>query len=129
MKPLLLVLLVAASAGCARVKPAVTAAEKKIASALINDQQESELGLQLHQQLVKENVRISKNPVLIEYVQGLAAKLAPAADKERKVSWHVWVIEDDQTVNAFAVPGGGIYVFTGLLLAAQNEAKVAGVMG
>jgi predicted Zn-dependent protease len=39
------------------------------------------------------------------------------------------VIDDPKTVNAFATPGGYLYVYTGLLLAADNDAEVAGVMG
>ena len=56
-------------------------------------------------------------------------KLTPTANKERNLAWKVYVIDDDKTVNAFAVPGGGIYVYTGLLMAAKNEAQVVGVLG
>ena len=39
------------------------------------------------------------------------------------------VIDDDETVNAFALPGGYIYFYTGLMKAADNEAEIVGVMG
>ena len=44
------------------------------------------------------------------------------------MKWHVHVIDDPKTVNAFAVPGGHLFVYSGLLLAAENDAEVAGVL-
>ena len=44
------------------------------------------------------------------------------------VQWQVHVIDDAKTVNAFATPGGYLYVYSGLLLAADNDAELAGVM-
>lgn len=43
--------------------------------------------------------------------------------------WKVYIIDDDKTVNAFATPGGYIYVYTGLIKALENEAQLAGVVG
>lgn len=40
----------------------------------------------------------------------------------------MYVIDDSKTVNAFAAPGGNLYVYTGLLATADNEAEVAGVL-
>lgn len=42
--------------------------------------------------------------------------------------WKIYVIDDPSTVNAFATPGGYLYIYTGLLLYADNEAELAGVM-
>ncbi|HVZ33911.1 MAG TPA: M48 family metalloprotease [Polyangiaceae bacterium] len=44
------------------------------------------------------------------------------------VKWQVNVIDDSKTVNAFATPGGFLYVYRGLLDTAQNDAELAGVM-
>jgi beta-barrel assembly-enhancing protease len=130
MTRVMVLLIATAVSGCASVRPALVKAETKVAGALVSDEEEARLGLQVHDELVnKQKVKISTNPVLVGYVEGLVAKLKPAAEKERKLEWKTYVIEDDKTVNAFATPGGHIYVFTGLLLAAQNEAQVVGVMG
>ena len=42
--------------------------------------------------------------------------------------WKVCIIKDDNTVNAFAVPGGYLYFYTGLIKALENEAEFVGVM-
>ncbi len=43
--------------------------------------------------------------------------------------WKIYIIKDDKTVNAFATPGGYIYVYTGLIKSLENEAELAGVIG
>ena len=102
--------------------------EKAVAGALISDEQEF-LGFQVHEQLKKEDVKFLQNQQVEFYVEQLVKKLTAQADKERKVEWRTFVIDDPNTVNAFAVPGGRIYIYTGLLLAADNEAEVVGVVG
>ena len=44
-------------------------------------------------------------------------------------SWETRIIKDDNTLNAFATPGGHIYVFTGLIKYLDNEDQLAGVLG
>ena len=55
----------------------------------------------------------------------LATGKVDYADKFR---WKVRIIYDDQTVNAFAVPGGYLYFYTGLIKSLENEAEFTGVM-
>lgn len=103
--------------------------EKAIAKALISDEQESAIGLALKDELSKEGVRYLDDPDVTAYVNGIGAKLFPHADKDRKgIKWHTHVVADDKMVNAFATPGGHLYVYTGLLLTADDEAEVAGVI-
>jgi argininosuccinate lyase len=45
------------------------------------------------------------------------------------VTWKLYVIDDPVTLNAFSAPGGGLYVYSGLLAAAHNDSEVAGVLG
>ncbi len=105
-------------------------AERTVAEVLVSDQQEFQLGLQVHEELKKENTKFSENQQVGVYVEQMAKKLTAQADKDRPgVTWQYYVIDDPKTVNAFATPGGRIYVYTGLLLAAQNEAEVIGVLG
>ncbi len=121
-----LIVLLAAS-GCATFQRQDF--EKVVARTLITDSQETQLGLQVHQELVDENVKFSDNLKVRLYVENLAKKLIVSANKERKLDWKFFVIDDPETINAFATPGGRIYVYTGLLLAAENEAQVVGVLG
>jgi beta-barrel assembly-enhancing protease len=60
-----------------------------------------------------------------QYINALAQRLVRHSDA--KVPFTVKVVNDDE-VNAFALPGGYFYINTGLILAAQNEAELAGVM-
>jgi beta-barrel assembly-enhancing protease len=103
--------------------------ERTAAQLLVSDQQEAQLGLQVHDELVKQQVKFTQNPAVQQYVDGLVIKTARAANADRRVDWKWFVIDDPKTVNAFATPGGRIYVYTGLLLAARNEAEVVGVLG
>ncbi len=100
------------------------------AQILVSDQQESALGLQVHDELLKQHVKFLSNPAVQSYVDGLVSATSRAANADRPgVDWKWFVIDDPNTVNAFATPGGRIYVYTGLLLAARNEAEVMGVLG
>ncbi|GEJ56118.1 M48 family metallopeptidase [Anaeromyxobacter diazotrophicus] len=105
-------------------------AETALAKALISDQQESQLGVQVKQQLEQEqHVKYLQDPAVVGFVKGITDKILPLAEKERPgVKWQVHVIDDPKTVNAFATPGGYLYVYSGLLLAADTPAEVAGVL-
>lgn len=103
--------------------------EKEIAKALISDEQESQIGLQVKQELQKQNIKYLNDPTVNAYVQGMTNRIFPLAEKDRKgIKWHVHVVDDPKIVNAFATPGGHLYVYSGLLIAAENEAEVAGVL-
>lgn len=103
--------------------------EKGLAEATISDEQEFQLGFQVHEELKKQNVKFLEKPEVGVYVERLANKLMPSANKDRKMTWQWFVIDDAKTVNAFATPGGRVYVYTGLLKAAGSEAEVIGVLG
>jgi predicted Zn-dependent protease len=105
-------------------------ADLDVANALISDAQEEQLGARIHQQMLDEGLRVNKDPTVNTYVDGLVGQLEPAAAKDRPgVQWRVFVIDDPKTVNAFSTPGGFVYVYTGLLLTADTEAEVIGVLG
>lgn len=110
-------------------KKQVVQTETSLAKALVSDEQEEALGLALKNELDKQGVRLLEDPAVQEYVDGIGATVFRHAQKDRKgVKWHVHVINDDKTVNAVATPGGHLYLTTGLLLAADDEAEVAGVL-
>jgi predicted Zn-dependent protease len=106
------------------------ATEKAVASALVSDEQEKEIGLAVREELEKkESVRYVEDAAVVAYVKQISDKLLPLAEKDRPgVSWSVRVIDDPKTVNAFATPGGFLYVYSGLILAADDAAEVAGVL-
>ncbi len=117
----------AAAANCTLLQK-TDDAEIAVAKALVSDEQEGQLGEQLHQQLDQQGIKYAKDPVVQKYVEGLMAQIEPHAKKDRDTPIHVHVIDDLKTVNAFATPGGHLYVYTGLLTTAQNESEVVGVL-
>ncbi len=87
-------------------------------------EKEIALGKQLAQQ-VERGSKVVNDPVVAEYVNRIGQNLVRNSDA--KVPFTIKVIEDP-TVNAFALPGGFFFVQTGLILKADNEAELAGVM-
>lgn len=103
--------------------------ETAVAKALVSDQQESQIGDQVYSELVSKGTKFSSDPTVTGYVEGISARLFPQAQKDRpNVQWRVLVIDDPKTVNAFSTPGGRLYVYSGLINAASNDAEIAGVM-
>ncbi|MCS6816656.1 MAG: M48 family metallopeptidase [Blastocatellia bacterium] len=93
---------------------------------LYPERDEIRLGQELHKQLQKEQ-KIVQDPLLARYVQQLGEKLARLS-KRPDLDYHFFIIEDP-TVNAFALPGGYVYVHTGLLAAVADESELASVLG
>jgi predicted Zn-dependent protease len=87
-------------------------------------EKEIALGKQLAQQ-VERSSKVVNDPVVAEYVNRIGQNLVRNSDA--KVPFTIKVIEDP-SVNAFALPGGFFFVQTGLILKADNEAELAGVM-
>jgi predicted Zn-dependent protease len=58
-----------------------------------------------------------------------AAKRSKYAEMANQFQWEVTVIKDDKTMNAFALPGGKIAVYTGIFPVAKTEAGLAAVLG
>jgi beta-barrel assembly-enhancing protease len=88
-------------------------------------EKEIALGKQLAQQVERQS-KILKDPVVSEYINRIGQNLVRNSDA--KVPFTFKVIEDPQ-VNAFALPGGFLFVNSGLILKADTEAELAGVMG
>jgi hypothetical protein len=74
---------------------------------------------------VEQSAKLFNDPVINEYVNRLAQNLVRNSDA--RVPFTVKIVDSDE-VNAFALPGGFFYVNTGLIMAADNEAELAGVM-
>jgi beta-barrel assembly-enhancing protease len=87
-------------------------------------EKEVALGRQLAAE-VDRQAKFIDDPMITEYVNRVAQNLVIHSDA--KLTFTVKVIDSDE-VNAFALPGGFFYVNKGLILAADNEAEMAGVM-
>jgi predicted Zn-dependent protease len=100
------------------------------------ESQDLQLGAQAYQQVLHDpKIRISQDPREVEPVKRVAARIIEAAknsayaETARKFEWEVTVIKEDKTMNAFALPGGKIAVYTGIFPVAKNEAGLAAVLG
>ena len=92
------------------------------------DETEIGLGTQLAAQ-IEEEQRLHSNRRLQSYIQRIAEAMIPFALEDRPgIEYHIKVIDAPEEINAFAVPGGFIYVYSGLLLVAEDEAEIAGVL-
>ena len=74
---------------------------------------------------VEQGVKLVQDPVVTEYVNRIGQNLVRNSDAQ--VPFTIKVIDSDE-VNAFALPGGFFYVNSGLILAADEESELAGVM-
>jgi len=75
--------------------------------------------------MVESSSRMIQDPVITEYIDRVGQNLVRNSDA--KVPFTIKVVDSDD-INAFALPGGFFYVNSGLILAADNEAELAGVM-
>ncbi len=85
---------------------------------------EVKLGRQLAAQVERES-KFVDDPIITEYVNRVGQNIVLHSDA--KIPFTIKVIDSDE-VNAFALPGGFFFVNKGLILAADNEAELAGVM-
>jgi len=89
-----------------------------------SQEKEIQIGRTLAAQ-VEQQVKLVEDPVITEYVNRVGQNIVLHSDA--KVPFTIKVIDSDE-VNAFALPGGFFFVNKGLILAAENEAELAGVM-
>lgn len=93
---------------------------------IISEAQEAEIGRGAHPEILKE-YGLYDNPALQSYVSQVGQRVGAAAEA-RGIRYHFTVL-DHPEVNAFALPGGYIYVHRGLLAELNSEAELAGVLG
>ncbi len=113
--------LLLAAAGCA-VNPAT--GQRQLS--LIGRDQEIAMGRQADSS-VASSIGIVNDPALESYVSDIGRSLAAKSERP-DLPWSFKVV-DDPAVNAFALPGGFIYVTRGILADLDSEAELAGVMG
>ncbi|MFC1725579.1 M48 family metallopeptidase [candidate division KSB1 bacterium] len=88
--------------------------------------EEVKFGENLSKEISKQNKVVTEGEVF-EYVNSLGKKVETICDR-KDIKYRFHVIDDSASVNAFALPGGYIYVYTGLLLNLDNEAELAGIL-
>src|SRR5687768_12875892 len=96
------------------------------ASASLTLDDEYRIGLQVVRQLHEEG-QILEGPEATEYLQALGSRIVAQATGDSAQRFQFFFVRDD-TINAFALPGGFIGVNYGLMLATRNEAQLAGVL-
>jgi predicted Zn-dependent protease len=94
---------------------------------LIPEEQEIEMGATAFQEVLQKE-RLSDNLQYTESVKRVGARITRVANTSN-YNWEYRVIKDDKTINAFALPGGKVAVYTGILPIAKNDAGLATVMG
>lgn len=92
---------------------------------LLSVEQEIEIGRKIVPQAINENEGLYPDEEVQQYVREIGYKLASVTP--RKVSYQFYVV-NSKDINAFALPGGPVFINRGLLLTLDNESELAGVL-
>ena len=98
---------------------------------LVSDADEVTIGARFNEQIIADTKNYplyTKNAEVVNYIDTLGRALVRAQTDRSDLTFSFKVIANDTVINAFCLPGGHVYVYTGLLKAAQNGAEVAGVL-
>ena len=90
-------------------------------------QQDVQLGKENAEQIDKE-LPLVTDPQVLRYINDLGRRLASFAPNNNSEYAWTFKVMNSSDINAFALPGGYIYVNRGAIVAAENEAQIAGVM-
>jgi len=93
----------------------------------ISPQQENALGEQQARQVLSK-VRLSRNPRMNRAVKNAGARIARVANRP-DFKWRYYLVDNPKVANAFVLPGGKVFVYTGLFKYVSNEAELASVIG
>ncbi|MBC8040994.1 MAG: M48 family metallopeptidase [Opitutaceae bacterium] len=95
---------------------------------LVSPAQEAQMGLSSFDQ-IKKAEKISTDPALNARIQRIGRRIAASVGREIPNAQWEFVVFDSPTVNAFALPGGKVGVYTGLIKLAASDDEIAIVMG
>jgi predicted Zn-dependent protease len=95
---------------------------------LFSKEQDIQLGQENAAQ-VRKQMKVINDPVLTDYVNRVGKRLVSSQEARQSGFPFTFEVVADPTINAFALPGGPMFINTGLLKAVDNEAQLAGVMG
>ncbi|MBD3322163.1 MAG: M48 family metalloprotease [Chitinivibrionales bacterium] len=123
-----LISIIALLVSCSKVNEVAT-------ELLISDAQEVEMGRNFKEQIEADTEnfplytsKAGYNVNLDRYIDSIGQCLVNSQNDRTDIEYHFTIIDMDTVINAFAVPGGFIYIYTGLILNARNEAEIAGVL-
>ncbi len=120
---LCLAALVAAVAGGCETVPITGRSQLQ----LVSGDQEVQMGAEAYKEILAK-AKISADPAANALVTRVGTRIAAATGRS-DLPWEFKVIDDPQTVNAFALPGGKVAVYTGILPITRDEAGLAVVLG
>lgn len=93
---------------------------------LVSPNEEAQMGVQSFKEIVGK-ATLSPDPQINAMVQRVGSRIAAVTDLGYQ--WEFRVIQDDKQANAFALPGGKVAVYTGMLPITRDEAGLAAVLG
>jgi predicted Zn-dependent protease len=94
----------------------------------LSDKDEENFGKQIHDELVNSGqISLYRNTRITNYINDIGQRLA--AESTRSNINYVFSVVNDDSINAFATMGGRVYINTGLIKTAANEAELASVIG
>jgi len=105
---------------------AVNPATGKLDTVTMSESKEVSLGKELHDEMVK-STPMYEDEAVNAYINEVGQRVAAASDRP-DLEYHFYII-DSPDINAFALPGGYIYINRGLINYLQNEAQLAAVLG
>ncbi|MGV3524124.1 MAG: M48 family metalloprotease [Candidatus Sericytochromatia bacterium] len=94
----------------------------------ITPEVENQLGAEVRKQILTEYKIYTDSSKLKQYIEATGQKLAARATRKNEVNFRFDIVESPE-INAFAIPGGSIFVTTELLKYLKNEAELAAVLG
>ena len=99
---------------------------------MVSPQQELALGFESAKQVLQKE-RVSTDPQKTSMVTRIGQRIAQVATAQyptaKNFTWEFFVIDNDEEANAFCLPGGKVFVYTGIFKYAANDDELAAVMG
>jgi len=96
----------------------------------LSPQQEIALGLQSAPQMAQQHGGLHPDPSAQQRIDRIGARLVQrSVAKDTPWNWEFHLLRDDQTINAFALPGGQVFITAALYERLEAEAELAGVLG
>lgn len=96
----------------------------------LSPRQEIALGLQARQEMAARHGGLYPNSLLQQYVKQVGERVVRESDASQSpYPFEFYLLRDSQTINAFALPGGQVFITAALLSRLSSEAQLAGVLG
>lgn len=128
MKRLLILILTLAGAGLLLSGCYTNPVTGRKSLVLLSQGEEASLGAQSFQ-AIRQKEKISADPAVNARVQRIGQRIAQAVGNELPDAKWEFVVFESKELNAFALPGGKVGVYTGLMQLAENDAELAAVIG